>query len=378
MNIVILITPTLKEGHYDSWHKLIHEILKKKGFKTIQLSPTEAAQNESFLFRLKSLVKKLLHDYAFINAVLKQIYGNVFPRKILKFGYNINSIGQNADFIFFLNLDFLDNDPDHWNQWIRSNSTPWAGISLYDINTPEFYKRLYLNDPNLKAIFSLKIDLFSENTASSRLPPIINLPEITLSSIATDEESRKLKNSILKLSNGRPIITLCGSIESRKNIKLFLDASQHPKGSSYFFLLAGKISNKSITQDDMRLIKSLTKNESNVLVLNKFFESEATLNLLINLSSYIFAAYVDFDQSSNMLAKSGALKRPIIVTKNSYMAKVIKKYGIGYEIENSIESLFTAIDVNTDNPIRENAYNYFLSENNIDKFAEQLLKIFPK
>ena len=384
MKIVLLIAPLAHEGHYQSWLDMISKLCVQNGYKVIYFDNTPPLLKASFLYKLRFFLIRYLSTHIAlikIRGILKSIYQKTFYKRVSSPKFNINSLNplqKSVDFIFFLNLDFLDNNVHHWSKWINSNSTPWAGISLYDINTPEFNNRLYLRDPNLKAIFTLRIDFLTKNTASFKSAPILYLPEITHNSLSADADYLNLKDDVLRLANGRPIIILCGSIESRKNIRLFLEASQHPQGSKYFFLLAGKVSHKSITQEDQTLIKTITSNLGNVLILDQFFESENTLNLLISLSDYIFAAYVDFDQSSNMLAKSAELKKPILVTKNSYMSYVVKKYGMGYEIDNTIESLFSTIDENVEYPINNKAYHHFLTENNIDKFTEQFLKVLPK
>ena len=386
MKIVLLIAPLAHEGHYQSWLDMISKLCIENGYKVIYFDNTPPPSKASFLYKLRFFLIKYLSNHIAlikIKGILKSIYKKILYKRVSSPKFNINTLSpfqKSVDVIFFLNLDFLDNNIHHWSKWINSNTTPWAGISLYDISATDFHNRLYLGDPNLKAIFTLKIDFLPKNIDSNKTAPILYLPEITQNTLSADADSDylSLKDNILGLANGRPIIILCGSIESRKNIRLFLEASQQPQGSRYFFLLAGKFSRKSITQEDQILIKTITPNVGNVLMLDQFFESENTLNSLINLSEYIFAAYVDFDQSSNMLAKSAALRKPILVTKNSYMAYVVKKYGMGYEIDNTIESLFSAIDESVEYPINNKAFDHFLTENNIDKFSEQLLKIFPK
>ena len=81
-----------------------------------------------------------------------------------------------------------------------------------------------------------------------------------------------------------------------------------------------------------------------------------------------------------MLSKAATFKKPIFVSNNYLMGRLVKEYKIGYEIsENSVNEFYLAIYSDLDKPISNIFFDNFLLEFNEKKLLNALKKfIFNK
>jgi glycosyltransferase involved in cell wall biosynthesis len=198
--------------------------------------------------------------------------------------------------------------------------------------------------------------------------PIIHFPDFT------DDTSPNMKFSLIRdikeKAKGRKIISLLGSIAPRKGYRTLIEAIDRLPENLFFFVIAGK---PDLNKEEKIYIEERFSHEENCLFWDKNIPSESDFNALINISDIIYAAYVNFRQSSNLLAKASLFKKPLIVSKGSYMEEIIIKYKLGIAIEqHSITECVSAIIQLTDNKdaIRQAFFDDYLSINSYRNLKE--------
>jgi glycosyltransferase involved in cell wall biosynthesis len=203
--------------------------------------------------------------------------------------------------------------------------------------------------------------------------PIIHFPDFS------DEASPNMNFSLIKdikeKAKGRKIISLLGAITPRKGYHTLIEAIDRLPKNQFFFVIAGK---PDLTKEEKNYIEDNFSCKENCLFEDDI-PSESDFNALINISNIIYAAYINFMHSSNMLAKASLFKKPLIVSKNSYMEEVIIKYKLGIAIEqSSITECASAIMQLTNNKDidQQSLFDDYLSINSYNNLKEAFSSMF--
>lgn len=155
--------------------------------------------------------------------------------------------------------------------------------------------------------------------------PVIALPDPTDMTLQLDDKANSLTSALSDFGNGRPIVIAAGFIQRSKGILDLLSVvSDLP---NFAFVLAGQIHWKSFNEDEVYLI-NCARNLENVFVLDRRL-SDSELDSAISTSSAVFAAYIDFPHSSNIICKAAHYKVPVIVRDGYLMAERVRKYALG-------------------------------------------------
>lgn len=135
-----------------------------------------------------------------------------------------------------------------------------------------------------------------------------------------------LLQKLKEKAKGRKVISLLGSINFRKGIKLLLESIPLLPKDEYFFLIAGKSSLTAQQENDLR---AFGESRNNCLFSLEKIPDESCFNALIAESDLIFAAYKQFTGSSNLLTKAAAFRKPVIVSRGLCMGRRVEQYGTG-------------------------------------------------
>lgn len=155
------------------------------------------------------------------------------------------------------------------------------------------------------------------------------------------DDTYSLLHTLQQKANGRKIVSLLGSIGTRKGISLLLGTIPFLPEEEYFFLIAGK---SWLTDTQVRELKAFESTRTNCLFSLEHIPDEACFNALVTASDVLFAAYRNFTGSSNLLTKAAAYSKPVIVSRGACMGKRVSDYGTGIAIsENDAEACRTAI-----------------------------------
>jgi hypothetical protein len=309
----------------------------------------------------------------------------LFLRDVVK--KSIESSGNQPDLVFFPMVDsyigpyVLKQEIDYLFPY------NWSGLYMKPQSTilkPSFsyLRRLFLNHNHIfNSKYCKSVGIFIETT-SIELLKVINKPIIVFPDIVDMAEiniSSTLIKSILKKANGRKIITLSGSLDKRKGVMNFVEIANKLSNENLFFVLAGEISESSFSIDEINFIKNGAQNNS-FFFLKRIID-ENTFNGLISISSLIYAVYINFPFSSNLIGKAALYNKPILVASNTYMGFIVDKYLLGRSvIESDINSIIKEVlYMSTDDYLfsfdEMNLTNQYIEDNNFDQFLIRLKEL---
>ena len=258
----------------------------------------------------------------------------------------------NPDLVFFACLD--DMLPTLAPLWLFNLLLPyqWSGL-LVQSALPPYHRGMPDTRPFLRSKNCVGVGILNEYSAKGLETfqrHILLFPDFAdLSAPATNYPLlRKLKER----ARGRKVISLLGSINFRKGIKLLLESIPLLPKDEYFFLIAGKSSLTAQQENDLR---AFGESRNNCLFSLEKIPDESCFNALIAESDLIFAAYKQFTGSSNLLTKAAAFRKPVIVSRGLCMGRRVEQYGTGQttgednagECSAAIRSLCTETKMNT-------------------------------
>lgn len=203
---------------------------------------------------------------------------------------------------------------------------PWSGLLVQSALPP--YKpgmpdvRPFLRSRNCRGIGVL--NEYSIDALKAFQPDIQCFPDFA--DLSQPDENYPLLHTLKEKARGRKIISLLGSIDTRKGISLLISVVPFLPEEEYFFLIAGK---SSLTETQYNELKAFEASRNNCLFSLERIPDEASFNALIAASDLLFAAYRNFTGSSNLLTKAAAFGKPILVSEGECMGKRVTHYGTG-------------------------------------------------
>ena len=309
------------------------------------------------------LIEKLKNKVCFYEY--KKISNKNFPKRfnwslnILRRWYHLSKLlvknTPNVDLVFFVSIDyyrfslgpmihsrlgFLRKYLDRLIPYILDKCFrfKWAGLSLQ----PQYrIDHIFLSSNCMSICLLNEYFYFDNKTINDKK---IIFPDITDINIRNEKSELAIK--ILKKANGRKIISVLGALAKRKSILTLLDTAQLMQKKDCFFLFAGEKHFDTFDKFETNRLELVKK----IGLDNCYFHFERVadgyeFNELINLSDIIFASYLKFNASSNMLTKISFFKKPIIVSEYGIMGKRVSKYHLGICIkEGEVSEILHAID----------------------------------
>lgn len=188
------------------------------------------------------------------------------------------------------------------------------------------------------------------------------------------EPAVEIKNK----ARGRKIIGLIGAIDRRKSILTLIQSSKLVNKEEFFFVIAGKLYEKSFTENESKFILDFAKNPpENFCFYLQTIPDESKFNALINACDYLFASYIDFPHSSNILTKAAIFKKNIITSNRYCMAERNIKYelGITAKEEDASDTAKAFITLSQNNKLKSdfNEYIKFHSVETLNQKIQELL-----
>jgi glycosyltransferase involved in cell wall biosynthesis len=249
--------------------------------------------------------------------------------------------GAAVDLVFFLWLDGYLRPLLNPREIDRIFPFDWSGLYFHPkhLRTRRpFLVRLLqrTQDAALHSDHCQSVAILDEGVADrlqSRLSekPVIVFPDFTDESPPDPDFS--IVGAIHRASKGRKIIGLLGSQAKYKGMMTLIEVARRSPTEDCFFVFAGKLADHSFSRIELERIKSISDNPPE----NCFFNldpisNEPQFNALVRACDILFAAYIDFPHSSNILAKAAIFRKPVIVSENYCMAERVKKYRLGLTV----------------------------------------------
>ncbi|EKT59809.1 glycosyltransferase [Providencia rettgeri] len=172
--------------------------------------------------------------------------------------------------------------------------------------------------------------------------PIYYFPDF----ISTEKNNVSLNiaftiDEIKKIACNRTIISMIGTIQKRKNIINLIDAASKLQNNVFVFIY-GKLSSSDFSNSEIDKIRHGLP--PNVIIYDRFIETESDINALYELTDIVWNAYLNWNFTSNALSKASYFKKAIISSNGSYISEICNKYTIGVTVnEDDIESIKSGI-----------------------------------
>ncbi len=374
-NKTVVIVDEVWMGHVPTFHKLIVSSFLKLGFPVISISPNPPDINQWMVIQgidksNLSLIEfdfnqaKMESEFGLIKKI-KQYFINVALGLLIKVGVSYETVqkrrryemakllwikanetikmatkNKSSDDIFTL-IPYIDHRflaPGITKRFIENNYFyNWAGLCisplklLSDSKTSAWRINIF-HAANCKGLLMCDDTLLDilRNTIDNN---IWAFPEVA--DMSVPNEPSELENEIKSKAKGRVIISLLGQLTPLKNLMLLYKVAEisHQNNLSYFFVFAGHLIEGAWTPEQLTTLKQSNQPENCFLYLNRL--SELELNSIARGSDILFAAYKDFNQSSNIQTKSAHFHKPIVVSKGHIMENRSITYNLGFCVDQS-------------------------------------------
>jgi hypothetical protein len=281
------------------------------------------------------------------------------------------------DFILSMYSDIWLTHPYYWRKDLNI-PLPWGGIRFMPFKRDIAGSEGYFRNSSFRGLCFL--DELAVDNYGRRDPEKIFEFVPDVANDALPECRLPLVDEMCRLANGRKIVLLCGSIEGRKNVRMFCELSQLADSSQFFFALVGQVHRSTFSVEELSLLSTFIEAEAaSTFYRDTYFEDESEMNAVINSADVIFAAYRDFSISSNMLSKAAGFRKPILVSDKYLMGARVKQYGIGFAVpEDSAIGILEGLErVIARPPLIENYLN-FCRDSSCDGLSQRLEKFLMK
>lgn len=150
------------------------------------------------------------------------------------------------------------------------------------------------------------------------------------------DEPTNLAREVMKKASGRKIIGMIG-LERRKGLLTLLRTAQlaQLRELPYYFAAGGRIFPQEYTSTEWQEISSLTDGGLENLHLDTQagrIPTEADFNSFFSTFSIAWAAYENFQGSSNTLAKAASFRIPCLASEGGCVGHRVNTYGTGLTI----------------------------------------------
>jgi hypothetical protein len=257
--------------------------------------------------------------------------------------------GHRTDLVFFPYLDsYLRFAPfPSLPKWMLGR--PWSGLYLRNghLDAEQFpdtpwWRRAAKGDslmkaPDCRAIYVLD-ERFNEELGNAVGHPVFAFPDMT--DETPPDGPSELAAEIQRRARGRKIIGLI-SIEKRKGLLTLLKTAQLAKesGRPWFFVATGPFARETFSADELAFCEEMARQAADGRMDNLYldlsgarFEDGKPYNALFTGFDIIWAAYEDFEGSSNALTKAAAFRIPLVATQGQCIGGRVERYQLGRTI----------------------------------------------
>jgi glycosyltransferase involved in cell wall biosynthesis len=233
-------------------------------------------------------------------------------------------LGAKCDFVFFNTLY----EKQHWLVKALANACgrPWSFLYLHTSSLPPHSRKnpdmmQLLQHPMLRAVGVLDERSIApgEYIAGRKF---VQFPDFT-------DESRvpghPFERELRSFKGDAPLVLAIGRLRNEKGVMTLAELAQNPAAGRLRFAFVGEC---GLKREERNVLGRLRSNP-NVLIKLGRIPDEAAYNACICASGILFAAYHDFNHSSNTLTKAAVFEKPVIVSADSLMAERALKHRLG-------------------------------------------------
>jgi glycosyltransferase involved in cell wall biosynthesis len=294
-----------------------------------------------------------------------------------------------AFFCFFITLDYFV--APHFPAFLHSFlfKRKWMGILFHPkfsrINTetvPSLQNPAYAYYSFLRSKCCYGIGLLDEGICERTLQ-ITGVKRAIVFPDITDTELSKAENAFLKKisekTKGRRIVGVLGYLLRSKGIIPFIKAAAQCKAMPFYFILAGDLIKQSFSRDELDfLVEFIANNPDSISWHTERIPDEGVFNQIACFCDILFAAYLNFHHSSNILTKAAVFRKPVIVSKGFCMAERVSEYKMGICVEegnvDEIARAIIKIDSNYDDIVRRSRFEHYAAVHSVQTLSNVIDK----
>ena len=414
--VILIYNPVSGHGHLDSWNAIFIALLLEKGWHVLALTPNANALTSRLRQKgVESKVNLQILDWNAHIPRIRSFLAILFPsltqffRRLyylicisirpdpnirvgikhqeevdysdspVEMGIRVRAALKKAKYqpeiALNMYMDTYSSSHEKWNEFSDSNLIKWTGIRFVPDTLP------------LDACYTLKnwkgmciLDREVERAYSDFLPEkfFCSIPDVT--EIQLPDSPSNLTQKIVRLSKGRKIIFLGGSIGGQKNLARWLELIGIADSSSWYFVQIGEIHRGTLIEEDrLRLDQVLNSPPENLFIFAHYMDDERNFNELISISDVIFAVYREFKISSNMLGKAAYFRKPIIVSSKYLLGQRVREFGIGMTVsEDDANEIMSGINSIVNRHFQNEAFQKYCDEFSITRLGLCLEKHLSK
>jgi glycosyltransferase involved in cell wall biosynthesis len=339
----IALVETSWGGHHPAYYKFFARALLELGCHVVAFCPAPDEVREG-LRDLPAEIRAKLTICPFTAVSASRFLPYRIKYRLATFLTTLNlsfalmrserKLKRKFDLVFF--SSFYD---DHFSRRRESALIfpfPWSGLYVYSgkfrkvlpegswSDLPPWLATL-LRSPRLKSIAVLDpgVTGMMERLCGR---PVISFPDLTDERIALSSAgAQKLK----KFANGAPIVGLLGFLKPTKGTLTLARLALDPANDDLCFAFIGELGTYGYAEEEYALISSLAARRPNVFTHFGRINDEIDFNGYFSAVDVVFAAYLDFADSSGILTKAAVFSKPVIVSDGFLMAERIRQYGMG-------------------------------------------------
>ena len=353
-------------GHHPTYFNLFILALEELGFDVLAIcpNPSEAAETAAKTRPTANLDGSLRGQTEFRKMdVPRHRLGRLRSARLTAMDWTVRHFtgvekqirewmrhtGRRVDMVFYACIYTVD------FEWIRLTKPflhfPWAGLFLHasiyrkpdrrDLSGRLFRPEQIFEGELCKGVAILDEGVASE-ISSSIGKPVVIFPDVTDERLTANGGSQPLGDRLKQFASGKPIVGLFGHLQRYKGLLTFLQAAKLAAPWDICFALAGNL-DLPPSEETSRIHQCLNECPNLWDHLIRIPDG-SYLNSLLQSCDIIYAAYLDFPNSSNILTKAAFLKKPVIVSDGFLMAERVRRFNMGEIIpEGNTEALLTAI-----------------------------------
>lgn len=284
----------------------------------------------------------------------------------------LSGLRWKPDFLFSMYIDLWMTNPACWRPSRVRMPLPWGGIRFMPLDDRYAGTEGYFSDPMFRGLCFLDEEALGRYQARHPKRTFGFIPDVANGELPNRPGS--LAEEIRCRALGRPIVLLCGSIEGRKNLRLFCETALRPEAGSFFFAIVGQLHPATISRDEQDLLDRFSASEAgNTFFQDVFFDDERDMNTVIRGADVIYAVYRDFPLSSNLLSKAAMFGKPVVASDRFLMGCRVRQYGIGLTVpEEGSDALAAALVALVENPVPKENFSRFCELFSTPEMARRL------
>lgn len=275
--------------------------------------------------------------------------------------------------------------------WFRR---PWSGIYLHarsfrvpgspipNSNTLPCPERIFTM-PKMMSACVIDEGVVDQMTLLAGGKPVHAFPDVTDESLSAGDTEHGLAAKALAFANGRRMVVCLGNLQKTKGILELCQAAIDPRLADICFFFGGEVYWGGMSVKETRRVQQVWENASNIMTHLTRISDDTIINSLVRASDVVYAAYTNFPNSSNIMTKAAAFKRPVIVSDGFLMAERVKKFGTGRivpegDVESIIRQILSLCHKEDPQPYGYEDYHAQHSSAALDAALQQILSEIPK